>query len=100
MREIAADLLCDIVAEAGFEAFETIENGVNGYIQSTLYHQESLDLALQDWPLDDISVSYSISEAGKIRASSPSSSMMLSWSMMQKGHIRPISFPLTDIRLA
>lgn len=63
MREIAADLLCDIVAEAGFEAFETIENGVNGYIQSTLYHQESLDLALQDWPLDDISVSYSISEA-------------------------------------
>ena len=61
--EIAADLLCAIVADAGFEAFENIDEGVKGYAQEDLFDNEMLDQLLEQWPMNDYTISYTVEEA-------------------------------------
>ena len=59
----ARDVLCAMVADAGFESFEETPDGVKGYVQDDLFDQPALDAALTCWPLEDVTVEYSMSEA-------------------------------------
>lgn len=59
----ACDLLAAMAGEAGFETFEDNEDGLTGYVQQALFDQQALDSVLQQFPMPDVSVSYTVSEA-------------------------------------
>ena len=59
----ACDLLAAIAGEAGFETFENTDDGLTGYVQQALFDQQALDSVLQQFPMPDVSVSYTVSEA-------------------------------------
>jgi len=59
----AADVLAALAAEAGFETFEPAAEGVTGYVQQTLFDRPLLDLLLQSFPFEGVSVSYTVNEA-------------------------------------
>ena len=59
----ACDLLAAMAGEAGFETFEDNEDGLTGYVQQALFDQQALDSVLQQLPMPDVSVSYTVSEA-------------------------------------
>lgn len=59
----ACDLLAAIAGEAGFETFENTDDGLTGYVQQALFDQQALDSVLQQLPMPDVSVSYTVREA-------------------------------------
>ena len=59
----AADLLCALAGDAGFETFEETQTGVKGYVQQSLFSEEDLQTAMADFPFEGITVSYTVSEA-------------------------------------
>ena len=59
----ACDLLAAMAGEAGFETFENTDDGLTGYVQQALFDQQALDSVLQQFPMPDVSVSYTVSEA-------------------------------------
>ena len=59
----AADLICALAGDAGFETFEETETGVKGYVQQSLFSEEDLQTAMADFPFEGITVSYTVSEA-------------------------------------
>ena len=59
----ACDVLAAMAGEAGFETFEETEDGLNGYIQSALFDEDRLKEVIDDFPFDDVTVTYSVSEA-------------------------------------
>ena len=59
----AADLICALAGDAGFETFEETETGVKGYVQQSLFSEEDLQTAIADFPFEGITVSYTVSEA-------------------------------------
>ena len=59
----ACDMVAALAGEAGFETFEETETGLKGYIQQSLFSEESLKEALDEFPFEGVSVSYSIQEA-------------------------------------
>ena len=61
--EDARDLLSALAGEAGFETFEETETGLKGYVQQSLYSEEALQEALQDFSFEGVTISYTISEA-------------------------------------
>ena len=60
--DVIRDLCADIAAEAGFESFEESSEGLKGYVQQSLFDEAALSEALADFPIEDITVSYTISE--------------------------------------
>lgn len=60
LLEVARDLLADISAEAGFEAFESTDRGLNGYVQKTALKQSLLDADIADFPLEHTTVTYQL----------------------------------------
>ena len=50
----ACDLLAALAGEAGFETFEETETGLKGYVQQTLFDEETLKTALEDFPFDGV----------------------------------------------
>ena len=62
LLQTARELLSAAACEAGFEAFEDTDYGVDGYVQRPLFNQNALDNALQEMPLDGVKVTYSIEE--------------------------------------
>lgn len=63
LLQTARDLLADGVAEAGFESFEDTDAGLKGYAQKALFDEEALNAAIKDFPLENTSISYTISKA-------------------------------------
>lgn len=63
LMQDARDLVAAMAGEAGFETFEDTDNGLKGYVQTTLFDDESLKEALADFPFDDVEISYSVKEA-------------------------------------
>lgn len=63
LMQTARDLLADASAEAGFESFEDTDNGLNGYVQKSLFNQDALDEAIADFPLEKTTISYSLADA-------------------------------------
>ena len=59
----ASDLVAAITGEAGFETFEEIATGLKGYVQQSLFSEEALREALEDFPFEGVSVTYDIREA-------------------------------------
>jgi ribosomal protein L11 methyltransferase len=59
----ACDLLAALAGEAGFETFEETADGLTGYIQQPLFDRNTLDDTLALFPLADVSITYSVSEA-------------------------------------
>ena len=59
----ACDLLAALAGDAGFETFENTDTGLTGYVQQALFDQQVLDGVLSSFPMPDISISYTVSEA-------------------------------------
>ena len=59
----ARDILAALAGEAGFETFEETEEGLKGYVQQTLFSQESLDETLQYFPIESTHITYKVKEA-------------------------------------
>lgn len=62
LLQIARELLSASACEAGFEAFEDNETGIDGYVQRQLFDKNALDNALQEMPLDGVRVTYDVAE--------------------------------------
>lgn len=58
-REICAAL----AGYAGYESFEDTAEGVDGYVQQSLYDNDALAASFAEFPMEGISISYSTSEA-------------------------------------
>ena len=61
--ETANDVLCAVLADAGFESFVEQADGIAAYIQKDLYDENTVRQAVADFPLPDTSVTYSYVEA-------------------------------------
>ena len=59
----ASDMVAALAGEAGFETFEETETGLKGYVQQSLFSEEALCEALEDFPFEGVSVSYEKREA-------------------------------------
>lgn len=59
----ASDVLAAMAGEAGFETFEETPTGLKGYIQQQFFDVDTLQQALEDFPFEEVSISYNISEA-------------------------------------
>lgn len=62
LMQTARELLADVAGEAGFEAFEDTTDGINGWIQQSLYNKETLDKCIKCFPLDNVDIAYTINE--------------------------------------
>ena len=62
-EQAAKDLLADLAAAAGFEAFEESEEGLTGYVQPHLLDKETLDEAIDDFPIASARIEYEMEEA-------------------------------------
>ncbi|WP_297253056.1 50S ribosomal protein L11 methyltransferase [uncultured Prevotella sp.] len=58
----ARELLSAAACEAGFEAFEDTEDGLQGYVQRPLYNKEALDEAIADYMPEGATVTYDVEE--------------------------------------
>lgn len=56
------ELLSAAACEAGFEAFEDTEDGLQGYVQRPLYNKEALDEAIADYMPEGATVTYDVEE--------------------------------------
>ena len=63
LLQTSRELLADSAGEAGFESFEDNEHGITGYIQTDLFHRESLQQAIDDFPIDGVNITYEVSQA-------------------------------------
>ena len=59
----AQDLLAALTAEAGMESFEETETGLKGYAQQQLFDEEALQQSISDFPMDGVTINYTICEA-------------------------------------
>lgn len=59
-----SDILSALLAEeANFETFEPTGTGVRGYVQQSLFNPEQLTTAIDAFPLPDVHIAYTVSEA-------------------------------------
>ena len=61
--EIINDVLAACLGEIGFESFLENENGLQGYVQDTLYDKDALDSMIANFPLHDTRIEYTCKEA-------------------------------------
>ena len=59
----AQDLLAALTGEAGMETFEETETGLKGYAQQQLLDEDALKTAIEQFPFEGVTISYTISEA-------------------------------------
>lgn len=55
--QAARDILAALVAQVGYESFEETETGLNGYVPADVFHQETLDECLENFPMDSLQIS-------------------------------------------
>lgn len=61
--QTARDLITAFAGECGFESFTDNEEGLIGYCQDTLFHEDSLKEALNNIPLEGVNIGYEVSDA-------------------------------------
>lgn len=61
--ETASDVLCALLADAGFEAFEPTDSGVKGYVQQPLWNKEQVEALVADFPLPEVAIRFTAREA-------------------------------------
>ena len=59
----ASDLLAALAGEAGFETFESVADGLKGYVQQSLFDEQVLKDSLSDFPFEGVAITYDIREA-------------------------------------
>ena len=62
-NETINDVVSALAGEIGFESFVEWENGVQAYVQQSLFDEEALKEMVANFPLPDTSVTYEIKEA-------------------------------------
>ena len=62
-NETVNDVVSALAGEIGFESFVEWENGVQAYVQQTLFDEEALKDMVDSFPLPDTQISYEIKEA-------------------------------------
>ena len=64
MAQASKDVLCDNLADIGFEAFENDEKeGVTGYVQQNVFDENLLEGCICDFPIGNVMISYTVQEA-------------------------------------
>ncbi len=58
---MSRELLADIAGETGFESFEETDAGLDGYVQVDLFHKDALDKAIEEFPVENIGITYALS---------------------------------------
>ena len=61
-NETITDVLAALTAEIGFESFVPEEKGMQAYIQQSLFDEEALKEVIRNFPMEDVSLSYTITE--------------------------------------
>ena len=61
-NETITDVLAALTAEIGFESFVPDEKGMQAYIQQSLFNEEALKEVIRNFPMEDVSLSYTITE--------------------------------------
>lgn len=61
--ETVNDVLAAVLGEVGFESFVENEKGLTAYIQQTLFDEQELKRAVGEFPIPDVTISYSYTEA-------------------------------------
>lgn len=61
-HEESVDLLAAMIGDIGFEAFESSDNVLKGYIQQPLFSEELLNAVINDFPFADTKITYSVCE--------------------------------------
>lgn len=59
----ARDITASLAGEIGFDSFVETDNGMKGYILEEMFHKNTLDDCLTDFPLYNIRIEYSYGEA-------------------------------------
>jgi len=62
-NETVNDVVSALAGEIGFESFVEWENGVQAYIQQSLFDEEALKSMVADFPMPDTTVEYTVVEA-------------------------------------
>ena len=62
-NETVNDVVSALAGEIGFESFVEWENGVQAYIQQSLFDEEALKSMIAEFPLPDTTIEYTIVEA-------------------------------------
>ena len=62
-NEMVNDVVSALAGEIGFESFVEWENGVQAYVQQSLFDEEALKEMVENFPLPDTEISYEIKEA-------------------------------------
>ena len=62
-NETVNDVVSALAGEIGFESFVEWENGVQAYIQQSLFDEEALKEMVVNFPLPDVQITYTITEA-------------------------------------
>lgn len=62
LTQIAKDLLPDLMGEIGFESFEDTPDGLKGYIPADLLDTNSLKQVLDNFPLEGVNITYTLSD--------------------------------------
>ena len=61
--QLVRDLLSALAANAGFESFEDTDDGMKGYVQTEAYDEAVLRQAINDLPMENVAVSFTIGDA-------------------------------------
>lgn len=61
--EVISDVLSALSAEAGCESFVSEDDGMTAYVQQSLFDEELLKVLLADFPIPDVTVTYTVTEA-------------------------------------
>ncbi len=61
-NEIVTDVISALMGEIGFESFVECENGVEAYVQQSLFDESQMQTVLADFPLPDTTIKYTITE--------------------------------------
>ena len=62
-NETVNDVVSALAGEIGFESFVEWENGVQAYVQQSLFDEEALKEMVANFPLPDTQITYTIQEA-------------------------------------
>ena len=61
-NETITDILSALTAEIGFESFVECEGGMQAYIQQSLFDEEALKNIIDDFPIPETDITYTITE--------------------------------------
>ena len=62
-NETVNDVVSALAGEIGFESFVEWENGVQAYVQQSLFDEEALEEMVANFPLPDTQITYTVQEA-------------------------------------